>query len=84
MIGAVEEGVTLIQDIDRATWGHGCETQATPMTSAGPARSAFLWADIFNGQDARWPHSQDACYDRGSQGSTLLIEKAFQRLKVIS
>jgi len=40
----------------------------------GTERAFACGGIIFNGQDARWPHSQDGC----------ATEKAFQRLKVIS
>jgi len=40
---------------------------------------------FFNGQDAHWPHSQDGCATTaGWRSSPLHVEKAFQRLKVIS
>lgn len=60
----VEEGVTLIRILTARHRAMGCETHATPTASAGPARSAFLWADIFNGQDARRPTGKMAVRPR--------------------
>ena len=58
-------------------------TPAMPQDNRGVQSSPSVRRIFFNGQDARWPHSQDGCAYRGL-AELAPTEKAFQRLKVIS